>query len=62
LGGRIFIASDASPFIEFTSNAIYLEDGEMANIRLHKSMKVSKIKDDSLVNYYSRASNEFRAN
>ena len=48
--GEYFIASDASPFIEYTSNAIYLEDGEMANIRLHKPMKVRKIKDDSLVN------------
>nr|WP_309755732.1 glutamine--fructose-6-phosphate transaminase (isomerizing) [Flavobacterium sp.] len=48
--GEFFIASDASPFIEYTSNAIYLEDGEMANIRLHKQMKVRKIKDDSLVN------------
>ncbi|QZK89153.1 glutamine--fructose-6-phosphate transaminase (isomerizing) [Flavobacterium sp. CHNK8] len=48
--GEFFVASDASPFIEFTSNAIYLEDGEMANIRLHKPMKVRKIKDDSLVN------------
>ena len=47
-----FIASDASPFIEFTSNAVYLEDGEMANIRLHKPMKVRKIKDDSLVDPY----------
>ena len=48
--GEYFVASDASPFIEYTSNAIYLEDGEMANIRLHKPMKVRKIKDDSLVN------------
>ena len=48
--GEYFIASDASPFIEYTSNAVYLEDGEMANIRLHKPMKVRKIKDDSLVN------------
>ncbi|WP_310377297.1 glutamine--fructose-6-phosphate transaminase (isomerizing) [Flavobacterium sp.] len=47
-----FIASDASPFIEYTSNAIYLEDGEMANIRLHKPMKIRKIKDDSLVDPY----------
>lgn len=47
--GEYFIASDASPFIEYTSNAVYLEDGEMANIRLHKPMKVRKIKDDSLV-------------
>ena len=45
-----FIASDASPFIEYTSNAIYLEDEEMAIVRLHKPIKVRKIKDDSLVN------------
>lgn len=50
--GEFFIASDASPFIEYTSNAVYLEDGEMANVRLHKSMKVRKIKDDSIVDPY----------
>lgn len=50
--GEYFIASDASPFIEYTSNAVYLEDGEMANIRLHKKMKVRKIKDDSIVDPY----------
>lgn len=47
-----FIASDASPFIEFTNNAIYLEDGEMAVIRRKKGIKVRKIKDDSLVDPY----------
>jgi glucosamine--fructose-6-phosphate aminotransferase (isomerizing) len=47
-----FIASDASPFIEYTSNAIYLEDEEMAIIRLNKSLKVRKIKDDSIVDPY----------
>jgi len=50
--GEYFIASDASPFIEYTTNAIYLEDGEMANIRLHKPMKIRKIKDDSSVDPY----------
>ncbi len=50
--GEFFIASDASPFIEYTSNAIYLEDGEIANIRLHKPMKIRKIKDDTLVDPY----------
>ncbi|WP_348798137.1 glutamine--fructose-6-phosphate transaminase (isomerizing) [Flavobacterium adhaerens] len=50
--GEFFIASDASPFIEYTTNAVYLEDGEMANIRLHKPMKVRKIKDDSIVDPY----------
>jgi len=50
--GEYFIASDASPFIEYTSNAVYLEDGEMANISLHKPMKIRKIKDDTLVDPY----------
>ena len=49
---EFFVASDASPFIEFTNNAIYLEDGEMAVIRRHKDVKIRKIKDDSLVDPY----------
>lgn len=49
---EFFIASDASPFIEYTANAIYLEDEEMAIVRLHKPMKVRKIKDDSMVDPY----------
>lgn len=50
--GEYFIASDASPFIEYTSNAIYLEDEEMAIVRLNKTLKIRKIKDDSLVDPY----------
>ena len=49
---EFFIASDASPFIEFTNNAIYLEDGEMAVIRRQKDVKIRKIHDDSLVDPY----------
>ncbi len=49
---EFFVASDASPFIEYTSNAIYLEDEEMAIIRLHKPLKIRKIKDDTLVDPY----------
>jgi glucosamine--fructose-6-phosphate aminotransferase (isomerizing) len=49
---EFFIASDASPFIEFTKNAIYLEDEEMAIIRRGKDLKIRKIKDDSLVDPY----------
>ena len=45
---EFFIASDASPFIEFTNNAVYLEDEEMAVIRLGKEIKLRKIKDDSI--------------
>jgi len=49
---EFFIASDASPFLEYTKNAIYLEDEEMAIIRIGKKIKVRKIKDDSLVDPY----------
>src|SRR5690554_6092414 len=50
--GEFFIASDASPFIEYTNNAIYLEDEEMAVVRLGKEVKVRKVKDDKLVTPY----------
>lgn len=50
--GEFFVASDASPFIEFTNNAIYLEDEEMAVIRLGRDVRVRKIKDDALVAPY----------
>jgi glucosamine--fructose-6-phosphate aminotransferase (isomerizing) len=38
IGEGVFCSSDASPFIEYTQMQ-YIEDGEMAIIRLHKSMK-----------------------
>ncbi|HUH25376.1 MAG TPA: glutamine--fructose-6-phosphate transaminase (isomerizing) [Flavobacterium sp.] len=50
--GEYFVASDASPFIEYTNNAIYLEDEEMAIIRLHKPIKIRKIKTDDIVSPY----------
>jgi glucosamine--fructose-6-phosphate aminotransferase (isomerizing) len=49
---EFFIASDASPFIEYTKNAIYLEDEEMAIIRLGREVRVRKITDDKLVDPY----------
>ncbi len=49
---EFFVASDASPFIEYTNNAVYLEDEEMAIVRLDKPMKVRRIKDDALVDPY----------
>ena len=49
---EFFVASDASPFIEYTNNAIYLEDEEMAIIRLGRDIKIRKVKDDSIVAPY----------
>jgi glucosamine--fructose-6-phosphate aminotransferase (isomerizing) len=50
IGEGVFIARCFS-FIEYTSNAVYLEDGEMANIRLHKDEVRKKLKM-TLVNPY----------
>ncbi|MEN8186541.1 MAG: glutamine--fructose-6-phosphate transaminase (isomerizing) [Bacteroidota bacterium] len=49
---EFFIASDASPFIEFTKDAIYLEDEEMAIIKRGRSVKVVKIKDNTFIDPY----------
>jgi len=47
-----FLASDASPFIEYTNNVIYLEDEEMAIIRKGREVRVRKIKGDKKVAPY----------
>ncbi|MGI9526191.1 MAG: glutamine--fructose-6-phosphate transaminase (isomerizing) [Weeksellaceae bacterium] len=47
---EFFIASDASPFVEFTKNAIYLEDGEMATITRGKEVVVRKIEENEIIN------------
>ncbi len=46
---EFFVASDASPFIEYTKDAIYLEDGEMAIIKKGREVKIHKIQDDEEV-------------
>jgi glucosamine--fructose-6-phosphate aminotransferase (isomerizing) len=46
---EFFIASDASPFIEYTKNAVYLEDEEMAIVKTGRDIRIRKIYDDSLV-------------
>ena len=46
---EFFVASDASPFIEYTKDAIYLDDEELAIVKLGKKIRVRKIHDDSIV-------------
>jgi len=43
---EFFIASDASPFLQFTKDAVYLDDGEMATVSLGKDVDIRKIKDN----------------
>ncbi|MCQ4034298.1 glutamine--fructose-6-phosphate transaminase (isomerizing) [Kaistella montana] len=44
-----FIASDASPFVEFTKEAVYLEEGHMATISLEKGVDIRTIKDNEKI-------------
>ncbi|HEY9169834.1 MAG TPA: glutamine--fructose-6-phosphate transaminase (isomerizing) [Lutibacter sp.] len=46
---EFFVASDASPFIEYTRNAIYLEDEELAIIKLGREIRIRKINDNTEV-------------
>ena len=41
--GEYFIGSDASPIIEYTDKVVYLEDGNIAVIRLDEKLKVLSI-------------------
>lgn len=44
-----FIASDASPFVEFTKEAVYLEEGHMATISLESGVDIRNIKDNEKI-------------
>lgn len=48
---EFFIASDASPFLEFTKDAVYLDDGEMAVVTLGKEVDIRNIKDNLKVTH-----------
>lgn len=41
-----FIGSDATPFLEYTKDAIYLEDGEMAVVRPNDPLSIRTIETD----------------
>ena len=45
-----FIGSDATPFLEYTKDAIYLEDGEMATLTAEGTLDIRLIESDQAVN------------
>ncbi len=49
---EFFIASDATPFLEYTKDAIYLEDDEMAVVRRGKEIEVKTITNNKAVRPY----------
>ena len=50
--GEYFVASDASPFLEFTKRAVYLEDGEMAVVSRGQKLELISIADSSPIDPY----------
>ena len=43
--GEFFIASDATPIIEYTKNVVYLEDEEVARISISSGLKIRTIRN-----------------
>ena len=49
--GDYYIASDATPIVEFTKNVVYLEDGEIAEIAPGKELRLFTAKKQNVTPY-----------
>lgn len=50
--GNFYVASDATPFVEYTKKAVYLEDGEMAVLRRNQTISVFNIESNTTIEPY----------
>jgi len=46
-----YIASDASPIIEYTNEVVYLEDGEIARINYEEALEIKTITNETITPY-----------
>ena len=46
-----YVASDATPIIEYTNNVIYLEDGHIARINKNENIEIKNIKNKNITPY-----------
>lgn len=56
-----FIASDASPIVEYTKNVVYLEDEQVAVIRRDQELKIRNLKDKEITPYVQELTLELEA-
>ena len=56
-----FIASDASPIVEYTKNVVYIEDEHVAIIRRGQELKIRTIKDKEITPYVQQLEMELEA-
>ncbi len=52
--GEYFLASDATPIIEYTKNVVYVEDEEIATIDLAKGLNIRNIKNQAQTPYIQK--------
>jgi glucosamine--fructose-6-phosphate aminotransferase (isomerizing) len=48
---EFFLASDATPFVEYTKNVVYLDDEELAIIKRNEELKIKTIKNKEKTPY-----------
>lgn len=51
---EFFIASDASPIVEFTKNVVYLEDEQVAVVKKGEPLKIRNLKDKEITPYVQK--------
>ncbi|WP_317899100.1 glutamine--fructose-6-phosphate transaminase (isomerizing) [Aurantibacillus circumpalustris] len=56
-----FIASDASPIIEYTKNVVYLDDEQVAIIRRGQELKIRNLKDKEITPYVQKLTVELES-
>jgi len=52
--GEFFIASDATPLIEYTRNVVYLNDEEIAVVRRNKELVIKTIHNEAITPYMEK--------
>ena len=59
--GEFFVASDASPIIEYTKNVVYLDDEQVGIIRRNEELKIRNLKDKDVTPYVQELEMELEA-
>lgn len=58
---EFFIASDASPIVEYTKNVVYLEDEQVASLRRGEELKIRNLKDKEVTPFVQELSLELES-
>src|SRR5690606_8326489 len=58
---EFFIASDATPFVEYTKNVVYMEDEQVAIIRKGHELKIRNLKDKEITPYVQKLTMELES-